>query len=501
MHALKNPFAAVCIPLFAIAAGFAGAAEPTYPLNPAAQTLVVIRADKAKLFASLMQTRQARAFEVEKKDFSGKIQGVDVSVESMQRFLTSLADSDAKNVWYCLTQEGGSLARRTGGIGWDEPSFADTDAPERFEEFLSRIGLDLRGKNWQTEKLASGHTRIILTRDGTAEKLLLGGPGRAESWSGTLAEFLDRRDDMVGVLVNSRPLLGLLSLVTGVDFRSRLARFKLNVPASIQVELFNNADDLGFEARLNNFIPTLPRLTNPGRQTLLSFTPEPLLEVNFPTPELAREYLPFDIGMLALANINAFALVPQTVTLTVWRKNDDSLAWAAVCLVPDRHAFHTQLLRVYAWLDVLALAGPPMLELSEASAPSGHELRVVKANGITLASGMADGPGPSGYFIVSGAIDDWPNPSDIRKQTSTTDRVIQYRSFLDPTSRRGIADALASRSRRYGMEIAAPVWENALPEKDSGYFTVEGESLVLLSRNGLLPFLVPELAKTPFVSQ
>lgn len=459
--------------LFCVVSAFACAAESVPPLTPVQQPLAVVRADRAALIADLLQTRQARAFglgEQDGRDFSGRVQGVDVQLGSARDFLGELVGADARNFWYCLLQDGGTLARRTGAMGWD---FAgDGTGAADVETQLTESGVDLRGAVVETSGAsdASGATRVVIARDGmTKDELTRGASSQQKDWQTDLTKFLSRRDSMVGVLANSRPLFGLYSVVTGVDVRSRLAEWGLRFPVSVQLELFNNGGDLGVEARLNNLLPEPLRPANAGKQEHLTFHKDPLLEVNFPAPEVFQQYLPFDPAIFALLNIDVSALLPQAVNFTAWRNADGGLAWAVVCLVADRDAFRAQLQRVYEWLEVLDL------------------------NDFAPATTLADGEGKSGYFIVSGTAEDLPDPRTIHRQPAALDRVAQYRSILDAAGRRAAAEAFVALARRYGYgaDLTVEAVEAALPERDSGYISADGESLVFMSRNGLLPFFVP----------
>ncbi len=461
----------------------AGAGELPAPVD---QPLAVVRADEAKLFRDIAETRQARAFGLNAKDFSGAVPGTGVSVESLREFLDALSTAKAKNLWYCLLQDGGTLARQTGGFGWEQPGEIDAETAETW---------GLQGGAFDTLPLPSGATRVLIARDDKTKNALTGGSARRqEAWRADLRKFLDRNDAMAGALVNSRPLSGLLSLAAGVDVRGSLARFGLSFPVSAQWELFANGGDLGFEARLNALVPAQEKAAASVRREVLSFQRNALLEVNFPAMELFLRHLPFDAGLFALANLDASALIPKTVNLTIWRRDDGTPAWAVVCLLADCAAFRAQLRRLEAWAEALAGGGGSAVEMTEAVSPDGRLLRLLRGKGFEAATGVAEADGGSGYFIVSGSAEDWVNPRTIHRQAATNERLMQYRAALDAAGRREAAEALAGLTRQFGPGIEAGVWEQALPERDSGYLSVDGESLVLMSRNGLLPFIVPWLA-------
>ena len=90
---------------FALLLPPAASAEPP-PLAPVNQPLCVLRAADAKTIQSLLATRQAKALGLEHRDYSGRIPGLNAAVDSLNAFLAALAQNGAKNLWYCLSQQG-----------------------------------------------------------------------------------------------------------------------------------------------------------------------------------------------------------------------------------------------------------------------------------------------------------------------------------------------------------------------------------------------------------
>lgn len=366
---------------------------------PAADTpLAVLRADKASLFADLLQTRQAKAFALDTRDYSGKLPGTDIEVDSLKSFLQTLADKDARDIRYTLTQTGATLAEQTAALAYTLPGETAPDT-------------DTFPPPWNA--------------------------------------FLARRDNMVGVLATSRPLLGLLALTTDTDLRAVFAEYNLRTPDTVQLELFNNAGDLGFEARLHNAVPKSdpPPPAETKQQIHLTFRKDALLELTLPAPDVLLRHLPWNPQLLAMANVDYRALTPQTITAAVWRKGDGSLAWATVALVPDAAKFRPQLRRAQEWLTALAPAFAIALpEITVAETDNG-----------------------AAYVMAASSPEDRPDPRTIHKQQSTTTRLALYRAALD--------------------KEAASAMPQPLPSKDTGYLMIDGADLVLLSRTGLLPFL------------
>ncbi len=495
IRAINTCFAVLCL-FLCVPAVFAAEDARQHPVNPREQPLAVARADSAALIRDVLRTRQARAFGLDSGDFSGALPGTGARARSLRNLIDALADAGAETLWYCLLQDGASIANVAGSFGWDEPASPGDASPSRLRERLARIGLDTGNSAVSETTAAAGTTRIRVSRDSETEHAIgSGAPDPSDAAQAHLAAFLARRDGRVGVLAVSRPLFGLLSLVTDVDCRALLARFRLDIPATARVELFNNGGDLGFEARLRGRPPARPpKPAAPEPQTLLSFRKEPLLEVNIPLPARFGPHIPVDPGLLAFVNMDMAVMLPEAVNFTVWRREDGERAWAAVCLLPDREAFRGQLRRAYLIAEGVAAGGAHDLEVEEAAAPDGTALRVLRTGGTAFACGLAEGEGGSGYFIVSGSAADWPDPKTIRRTAAEQDSVARYRSVLDDAGRARLAGALAALARRHGLDIGERVFADALPVKDSGYAAVDGDSLVLLSRNGLLPFLAAAFA-------
>ncbi len=154
------------------------------PIAPRTQPLLVVRAGEAQTFQRLLETRQAKALGLDRKDFSGRIPGLNAELDSLHTFLAALADADAKNLWYCLSQQGSSLVNQIGAIGWDAPDDTpDTPLPELVRR-LAGMGLDAGGADAERRSLSSGASRIVIHPGGDARKEIFGGGGTSgDGWA------------------------------------------------------------------------------------------------------------------------------------------------------------------------------------------------------------------------------------------------------------------------------------------------------------------------------
>ncbi len=399
----------------ALACASARAGEPSPLLSPGEQPLAVVHADRASIAAEILQTRQLRALRLDARDFSGRLPGMDVTVASLKNFLSALAAANATDLWYALLQDGGTIREQTAALGWTTPASDKTTPPAPAEttggtagetigervgkitgETVGEIPGEITGGTPNTERLASGALRTTIARDAaTRESLHAGALARPAPWRASLSRFLARRDDTAGILASARPLTGFAALAGGIELRPLCARYGLSFPDSAQLELFNNAGDLGFSLRLNSLVPPDASAAPPQssvRQTRLTFRKEALVEVVVPAPERFFRRLPFESGLLALANLNRSALSPQAATAAAWRREDGEIAWAVVFLVADREAFRTQIRRVELLLESFPVFS---VALADALSPSGHALRTVRAGNFTCAAGLASGEGVS----------------------------------------------------------------------------------------------------------
>lgn len=493
--------AAICLPMASAVippAAFAGE-NMQYPLNPASQPLLVVRTDKPSRFQELWNTRLARTLELGEKDFSGRLPGVNVKVASLKNFLAALSENNAEKFWYCLVQSGSSIAGQTGAMGWTLAAQSSEEA----ESIFASLNMDASKRHVAFKTTPGKETRVAVTisRDTAAYDEILRQATRSnERWRATLDSFLAEDGDGVGLLINARPLFGLLSMAIGIDFRSELSRARFSFPESIHVELRNNRDDLGIVLQCPSLFPgdTLPPAPQP--QTILTTREAPLLALHIAAPEQLCALLRLDKLPVYLANINMQPLVPKTATLSLWLNERGELAWSLVGLMADGEKFSRQFRRVLEWLDVLDTAPSAKVRRTTTHSKSGEELVAVAHDAFSLVMGTAHAPDGGAFWIVAGSADDWPDAATFETRRENEASLIAFAARLAPEDRGIILSALAKRARQMGVRLPDdPELELLLPERDEGLLRIEGGSLRFESRHCLLPLLVPALAeRLPF---
>lgn len=466
-----------------------------YPVNPTEQPLLVVRADKAARFQEVLDTRPLRALGLSGRDYSGRLPGVDAKVESLKAMLTGLAEDNAENIWYCLAQSG-SIARQTGAIGWSTTAaLPDTSREESERWFASKLGLDVARRAIKALPLPDAAAGLIVSRDSAAYTELLGGGGRPdERWRTTLASFLAEDSKGVGLLVSGRPLLGMLSMALGIDFRSELSRTNLSFPESIQVEIFNTKGDLGFALQCNSLIPETALSPAPETQTILENETEALLTLHFPAPGQLSELFRLDDIPVFLANLNARQLIPETATLSIWLDVQGQPAWSFVGLMPDAQNFSNQLRRIYEWLDVFANTPSPLVRKGTATSASGQELVSVTYGRHSFYSGTAAAPNGAVYWALSSSAANWPDPGSFKQRQESQSRLVSFTAQIPPQYRQSVLSAAGKNARRMNLTLPnSDTLDTMLAGEDDGFITIEKGNLRFQSQHGLLPLLLPAL--------
>ncbi len=454
------------------------------PLNPVQQPLAIARAATAAVLQTLLATRQARAFKLDEKDFAGKLPGVGARIESLRAFLDRLAGAGGKNIWYGVAQRGSSIAGRTGAMGWDWEA-GDGDARAR----LLRMGLDAGGLDVQTRRIGAGEERIVISRDAETRKELFGGGDSPQDsgWRNGLAAFMNGREDSAGLWVNARPLLGLLTLLTGIDLRAALAARAMAAPAWIRLELSANREDTGFEICLDNILPG--DIRNSGAPpVLVRNRGGALFEAHFPAPEGLANALGVDRDVFALANIDISAMTPRSVGVAIRRSDSGAPAWNAMCLMPDRAWFVEQFARVRAWLEALGAAPSPLFGIEEARSRRGDALFRIRAGRLSLVAGVVaiDAPDAAGagsenaLLVLSPTAESWPDPEDLAVGAGEAPCVAEWRISPDPAARGELVRALAAFFRRKGTGgFSERFFDEFLPDAGCGRIVLENGGLVM----------------------
>lgn len=463
------------------------------PITPSTQPLAVFRAARAADVETLFQTRQARALGIDGRDFSGSVPGVEAKFASLKTFIAGLARNDADNVWYCLAQDGGSIARQTGAMGWDA-RLPDGGA-DRAMAILTEMGLDARGLDMEVLDIGDGRGRFTICKNTDARRDILGASGEPdEGWRGGLSRFLADGSDGIGLWVNTRPLMGVLSLFAGIDVRAELKARGLGAPVWAQIHLFDTGGDLGFELGFDNILPG--GLSGETEPVIVATGRDPLVEVAVPAAKTLWKFLDVDTFLFRVANLDIERLIPSSLTVSLWRDTSGRPAWSAIGLMDDGEASELQFRRVRSWLEAFAAGSPAAVALELVEAPgNGEALRIRIGNASCIAGVAKTGAVENGgaLFVAASDADAWPNPDEVRVTRGGAPCVAVWKANLDAESRREMATALVSvaQSKGAAKQFDAAFFDRLLPDIDSGSVGSDAEAATFRSTHSLLPFMLP----------
>lgn len=473
------------------------AAENTTPvLRPNTPPLLVARLSYAPLVEDLLNTRQIDALGLHDRDYSGELPGLGVRVASLRDFLEALAGEEAEYVWYCLAQQGSSLASQTGAMGWEGELSVTAGDPASATTWLENAGMSPRRRLVENNRLTGKRSRLTISRDEKARQELLEGSlgGEANSWRYGLNRFLER--DYAGVWINPRPLLGVASLFTGIDFRSTMNAYRMSIPTSIQLDMFDNDGDLGLSLLAENILSEelrFKRTTVPIVRT----RDDAILEVDIVPPAglwNKAAASPRIVRALSGLNIDIASLMPRSVAVAFWRGEEGRMRWSAACLMPDAGEFTKQFQRIRYLLERLSSVTPPVISLESASSPRGDALMRVEARGIAFVAGLAEMEYKRknrAVLLLSGREEDWPDAGDLRMRDDGQSALLTWQLKPDTHLRRLLLSSLLTHAADYGVPVSAPQLDAMLPDGDSGRLDIDGADATLVSRNGMLPFLLP----------
>lgn len=473
------------------------AAENATPaLRPNTPPLLVARLSYAPLVEDLLNTRQIDALGLHDRDYSGELPGLGVRVASLRDFLEALAGEEAEYVWYCLAQQGSSLASQTGAMGWEGELSVTAGDPASATTWLENAGMSPRRRLVESNRLTGKRSRLTISRDEKARQELLEGSlgGEANSWRYGLNRFLER--DYAGVWINPRPLLGVASLFTGVDFRSTMNAYRMSIPTSIQLDMFDNDGDLGLSLLAENILSEelrFKRTTVPVVRT----RDDAILEVDIVPPAglwNKAAASPRIVRALSGLNIDIASLMPRSVAVAFWRGEEGGMRWSAACLMPDAGEFTKQFQRIRYLLERLSSVTPPVISLESAASPRGDALMRVEAQGITFVAGLAEMEYKRknrAVLLLSGREEDWPDAGDLRMRDDGQSALLTWQLKPDARLRRLLLSSLLTHAADYGVPVSAPQLDAMLPDGDSGRLDLDGADATLVSRNGMLPFLLP----------
>ncbi|MCD7895605.1 MAG: hypothetical protein LUG50_02895 [Planctomycetaceae bacterium] len=497
-----------------------GAEEPLLP-NPAEQPLVVARTREATEFNKLLATKPVRAFRRLGRPDSVSLPGTDIRIDSLEQFFAALADAGAENVWYCLTQQGASMAQQGSVLGWDIPdglaastSATGVDARPDGETATASsppkdAGSDAldRGRGdsgvrfghgvlRSGRSLANGGLRVVLAPDQRVLEDVTGGGHSPGGWRNSFGAFRDLPGPGVGVWTNTRPLFGFLSLLSGIDFRAKLTTATTSVPSGAILELLPRGDDLGFSLRFDQFLQN-DIVQSDATPLVARVQRDAMFEATLSSPGTLLDLAPFDTSTLFYVNLNARTLQPRSLHFQAWLNDFGAPAWTATCLMPT--GARTQIRRVVLWLEILSKAMPNVSVTGTRSA-WGDNLWEIRLGDRTLVLGLVEiaAAGQNNTFVVlSNSVTDWPEPAMLAVDTVGDPSVLTWKARLDGLSERSLlTQALADFAYQAGHEsYDTDFFADILPTAESGSIDFLGRDLLIRSDRGGLPLLLVALTE------
>ncbi len=528
--------AALAAFVLVFATAIAVAAEPLLP-NPAEQPLVVVRSREAAEFTKILATKPVQALRRLGRSDSASLPGTDIRIDSIEQFLTALADARAENVWYCLTQQGASMAQQGSVLGWDFPDGLtttgtatdtatvagqrrdDATAAASDEQPVTKdrsIGttqsadtnvLDLwlrdngvrvgAGVLRTRQELADGGVRVMLAPDQRVLDDVIGGGGDTRgTWRNSFGAFRDLPGPGVGVWTNTRPLFGFLSLLSGVDLRAKLTTAATSVPSGAILELLPRGGDLGFSLRFDQVLQK-ENVHSTDTPLVARVQRDAMFEATFSSPGTLLDLAPFDTSTLFYVNLNAKTLTPLSLHFQAWLNDFGVPAWTATCLMPA--GAERQIRRVVLWLEILskAMSNVSVARTESRWGDSLWEIRIGDRALVLGLVGIAAAGQNNNFLIVSNSVSDWPEPSMLAVDTIADPSVITWKARLDGLSERSLlTQALAEFAYQAGHEgYDTDFFADILPKSESGSIDFLGRDLLVRSERGALPLLLVALSE------
>ena len=466
----------------------AKAADLHPPIRPALEPLAVVRLADFDLSEKLEVNPAARLLGLDRRDFSGRLPGLAARTPSLRSWPRSLRESGALDFWYALFPDGLNLAAAMGG---DWPDGGGTgNAAGDFSAWLKAGLFDPGAMPILADSPIPGVSRRTLARDNRILGLTLADEDDARTdpgagWRESLDSFLRRRPEGLAAWVNPRPLLGLASLVSGIDWRGSLAALGMRLPDALEVELAPETSDFGLNIRLNRLLsePAAPAPA-PGL-SIRRQSDSKRMTATISNPSAIFPALGLDGNPLFAAGLDFRAVVPERLRLVLWLDGDGSWRWFAVGTFRDGTAFRRHFRRLLAWLDILASSPASGLSLTPAEAGFGDNWRRLEWNGFPLTAGMAETGGVP-LFLVAGRPEDCPKPEEFIMEPGTPAPWLTWE--ISPDGGRQALDKLAETWRsgdgtpRENPDLAR--MSLPLASGESGSMDFSGTSLTLNSRNG-----------------
>lgn len=469
----------------------AARAAESPPPRPVEQPLAVFKTGRAENVRRLLDTVTAGVFGLSIENKGGRFPAMATGPESYGEFLDALIENAAEELWYALPQNGAMTNARTAGAGWRFPEWkSGRDGAVAWLEALG-VAPDAAEFDWNDGTVSFATDRATL-------EALTGGNAGGAAWSKRLAEFLRESPESVGLYFYPRPVIGALSMVTGKDIRSEMARLRLNPPHSGSVHAHSLDDTyIGFDVRVDGLFTRPPYLTDASRYTLVPGEQDhdDMARITIAEPLPYLELLGLDRNLLYPFNLDMLAFVPDTLTVSLWMDEYRHWNWSVVGLVKNRDRFKRQYRRLTGWIDLLAKTPISYIDMDMVETPDGEAVRRIRIGDFEFCLGVGENDRfGTDYMTVmaSGRAEDFPGVAAITLERGDDRRLVEWDVKLGEDSRYALADYVAYHLRRYNANFPGiDVLETAIPPGEKGTLRTEENNLILTSPAGMAAWLLP----------
>lgn len=450
--------------------------------------LLSIRVARPATLESLLDAPLIHSLGMAGADYNGRLHGMDVRLNSLRTFLRTLDADKATDIGYYLFQKGESVASFSASLSWVWPDGTSPDDADAAARWLEANGAP-SGKTIVEMLPAATGRRIAVAADAGAMRQLLDlVAGESES-SG--APTPDAR-----IAMNPRPLLGLASLASGVDFRTIAARLRLAIPSRLELEVRDDATP-GLRLRLRDLFQNRPE-ANAVPVPRHAAQDDALAIATIHSPAAWLEAVGLGDNFLHPINMNSGLLAPHSISLTVWRDSDGAPRWLALCPVNNTVNIHNQYLRLMAWIEAMAPSFGAKVDLIDAREERKALRLLTEAGPVCLKIDFPTGNRTGyGYFMAAGDERDFPALADIATDTrSGAPALLEWAIRLDEHDRADAAKELAAALRSFGIAVAHPdMLPNAFAARENGSITAEGADLIIDSPSALPLLALPAIER------
>lgn len=469
---LHPVFAALLLVFISLRSVF-GADATESPILPAQQPMLVLRAASAEGVEKLFAAWQLYVMELDEFDASGPVPGLGSRLTSLRELLAGLTEKRARDIFFCLS---GSAVSSTAAVGCTWIDDGATDVGAWLGEFFP-------GQEWAVEETDVARQRrgwVAAVNRQTLSELREGGRGkRDEEWRRDLERFMTGDPANLSLWLYPRPVLGALSLDSGIDFRAEAARYGLNIPPAIELRLTADTS-IGMSFRLPRLFARPPVIDADDNLTVERGVSS-LLRVHLVKPLAWLEAASIDTSPVAAANIDLKTLSPKTVCFDLWRASSGDLAWSVICVMDGGKEFQKQLERIYAWLDVFAASPATGLTVAKVAGSGVDGQRRITLGERSFVLGAIKADKATTYLVAADSMESFPDAGSVKTSNATRARLAEWTIDLDEQAYTPLAEVL---ERQTGGKIHVEAYQTLLNEEGAGVLRLDEDALTGTLRYG-----------------